>query len=443
MESVKNTESTLAGSTQITPAGPDAITRESLRQLALDCGADDAGVVTISRPELASEREHILRFYPRTKTLLSFVCRMNREPIRNPARSVANVEAHESGYHVNETARKIVTALERKGLKAINPPMAFPMEAENWPERMWVVSHKPVAQAAGLGVMGIHRNVIHPKFGNFVLLGTVLLDAEVAEEHKPLDYNPCFSCKLCVAACPVGAISPDGEFNFSSCYHHNYREFMGGFGDWVEQIADSQNGLDYRKRVKPSESVSVWQSLAFGPNYKAAYCMAVCPAGTDIIDEYKKNKGAFIREMVKPLQEKEEPIYVVPGSDAEAHVTKRFPHKTKRLIRGTLLPRRIRGFLKGIELTFQVGAAADLDARYHFVFTGKEPAEATVVISKGKISVTDGLLDKADLRVTADSTTWLAFLAKERSLPWALLTGRIKLRGNPKWLIAFGRCFPS
>ena len=421
----------------------EVISRDSLRALALECGADDAGVVSIGRSELDAEREHVLRFYPRTKTLLSFVCRMNREPIRNPARSVANVEAHQVGDYVNETAHRIVAALQRRGVRAINPPMAFPMEADRWPERMWVVSHKPVAEAAGLGVMGIHRNVIHPQFGNFILLGTVLLDVEVPEEHHPLDFNPCLTCKLCVAACPVGAIGADGAFNFSSCYHHNYREFMGGFGDWVEQIADSRDGLDYRTRVKPSESVSVWQSLAFGPNYKAAYCMAVCPAGTDVITDFQRNKGAFVREQVKPLQEKEEPVYVVPGSDAEAHVSKRFPHKTKRFIRGSLLPRSIPGFLRGIQLTFQVGAAGDLDAMYHFTFTGKEPAKATVVIRRGTITVTDGLHGTPQIRVTADSATWLGFLAKEKHLAWALITGRIRLRGNPKWLLAFGRCFPS
>jgi len=50
---------------------------------------------------------------------------------------------------------------------------------------------------------------------------------------------------------------------------------------------------------------------------------------------------------------------------------------------------------------------------------------------------------EADLRVTADSETWLGFLAKERSLLWALLRRRIRIKGSPKLLVAFGKCFPS
>jgi len=80
-----------------------------------------------------------------------------------------------------------------------------------------VVAHKPVAVAAGLGVMGIHRNVIHPKFGNFILLGTILVAAPVSSYGEPLDYSPCLECKLCVEACPVGAIKKDGKFDFVAC----------------------------------------------------------------------------------------------------------------------------------------------------------------------------------------------------------------------------------
>ena len=214
------------------PACPTVLDAAGLRQLCLDCGADDAGLVEIGRPDLDNQRDDILRVFPPSKTLLSFVCRMNREPIRSPARSVANLEFHHTGDNINEVARKVVATLEKQGVRALNPAMGFPMEMDRFPGgKVWVVSHKPVAVAAGLGHMGIHRNVIHPKFGDFILLGTVLIDAEATAYDQPLSYNPCLECKLCVAACPVGAISPDGQFNFSACFRHNYREFMGGFTD--------------------------------------------------------------------------------------------------------------------------------------------------------------------------------------------------------------------
>jgi Fe-S-cluster-containing hydrogenase component 2 len=415
-----------------------------LRQLCRDAGADDAGFVEIERPALAEERPHIERTFPRTRSLISFVLRMNRDNVRSPARSVANGEFHHAGDETSEVARRITAALERAGIRALNPPMAFPMEADRWmTERMWVVAHKPVAVAAGMGRMGIHRNVIHPRFGNFILLGTVLVGAEISEYSAELDYNPCLTCKLCVAACPVGAIGADGAFNFSSCYTHNYREFMGGFNDWVETVADSRNGLDYRKRVNDSESISVWQSLSFGANYKAAYCMAVCPAGEDVISLYRASKKEFVEEIVRPLQNKKEPIYVVPGSDAEAHVKQRYPHKTVRHVRNSLHPRSIPALLVGMKNSFQRQAAGKLEATYHFIFTGKEKAEATVTIQSGTIRVENGLTGKPSIQVTADSETWLGFLAKEKNLLWALLMRRIRLRGNPKWLLAFGRCFPS
>lgn len=414
-----------------------------LRQLALDCGADDAGLVEIGNSALDSQRHDIQQFYPATKTLLSFVCRMNRESIRNPARSVANLEFHATGDEIDDVARRIVAALEEQGICAINPPMGFPMEASRFPEKMWVVSHKPVAVAAGLGMMGIHRNVIHPKFGNFILLGTVLLDVEATEYNQPIVYNPCLECKLCVAACPVGAISADGHFDLASCYTHNYREFMGGFADWVEQIADSKSGLDFRKKSSRADSASMWQSLAFGPNYKAAYCLSVCPAGDDVISPFQQDRQDFLKRVVKPLQEKRETIHVVPGSDAEAYVAKRFPHKTPHRVRGSLIPQTIHGFLQGIQYTFQREQSAGLNAVYHFTFTGKEPRQATVEIRDRTLQVSDGHQGAANLTVTADSATWLGFLAKERSLLWALLRRKIRIAGSPRLLVAFGKCFPS
>jgi len=382
-----------------TAAVPATLDADWLRRLCLDAGADDVGLVEISRPALDDQRADILSFFPAAKTLLSFVCRMNREPIRNPARSVSNLEFHHAGDEVNEVARKVVATLESQGIRAINPSMGFPMEMDRFNKgKIWVVSHKPVAVAAGLGHMGIHRNVIHPKFGNFILLGAVLLDAEATAYDQSLDYNPCLECKLCVAACPTGAISPDGHFNFSACYTHNYREFMGGFTDWVEQIADSKNAQDYRQRVTDPESASMWQSLSFGANYKAAYCVAVCPAGEEVIGPYLTERPKYLQDVVRPLQDKEETVYVVPGSDAEGYVARRFPNKKTKRVGNGLRPRSIEFFLDGLQRVFQRDKAAGLDATYHFTFTGSVERRATIVIRDKTVSVAEGHVGTPGLR---------------------------------------------
>jgi ferredoxin len=249
MQSFDNHPTVAAVRNKARRAAPTRIDATELRQWCLAAGADDVGFVNLSRSELDGERDDILRVFPATKSLAAFVCRMNPDSVRSPARNIANHEFHEAGDDVNETARHIVSTLAEQGIRAVNPPMAFPMETERFPEKMWAISLKPLAVAAGLGQMGIHRNVIHPKFGNFIVLGVVLLEVAVSEESRPIDYNPCVNCKLCVAACPVGAISPHGDFNFSSCYAHNYREFMSGFTDWVEKIADSKGAQMYRHKV--------------------------------------------------------------------------------------------------------------------------------------------------------------------------------------------------
>jgi Fe-S-cluster-containing hydrogenase component 2 len=425
------------------PAAPARLDADELRRLGREAGADDVGLVEIGRAALDDQREDILRFFPSTKTLISFVCRMNREPVRSPARSVANLEFHHAGERVNEVSGRIVAALERQGVQAVNPAMGFPMEMDRFPEKLWVVSHKPVAVAAGLGHMGIHRNVIHPRFGNFILLGTVLADVEATAYDRPLHYNPCLECKLCVAACPTGAIGADGHFNFSACYTHNYREFLGGFTDWVEQVADSKGAADYRRRVSDPESASLWQSLSFGANYKAAYCLAVCPAGEEVVAPYLTDKAGYVQAKVRPLQEKEETVYVVTGSDAEAYTARRFANKKTKRVGNGLRPRSIRGFLRSLPLVFQRDQSAGLDATFHFTFIGDENQQATVVIRDKTVRVSEGHVASASLRVTANSQWWLGFLAKDRSLLWGLVRRRLRLKGPPRLLLAFGKCFPS
>ncbi|HEX8149880.1 MAG TPA: hypothetical protein VF591_22050 [Pyrinomonadaceae bacterium] len=129
-----------------------------LRRLCLDAGADDVGFVEVGRPELAGQRDKILAAFPRAKSLVSFVVRMNRENIRSPARSVANLEFHHAGDETNEIARRVVAALERRGVRALNPAVGFPMEMDRIPDaKIWVVSHKHPHQGFAETAQGLRQ----------------------------------------------------------------------------------------------------------------------------------------------------------------------------------------------------------------------------------------------------------------------------------------------
>lgn len=416
---------------------------EWLKNIAIDAGADDVALVEIDRPEIAAFQKDILEIFPRTQSLMSIVCKLHPENIRCVSRDISDLEFLQTFEKTNAVARRITKTLHEKGVGALYPSSGFPMNLSRWPGKMWPVSHKPIAVAGGLGKLGHHRLLIHPRFGNFVVLNTLLIDRQAAAYDQALDFNPCLECRLCVSVCPVGAIEPNGHFNFTACMTHNYRDRMGGFIDWVEKMVTSKDVPHYRKKVSDSETVSMWQSLSYGICNKSSYCMAVCPAGEDVIGPFLENRKQYLADVVKPFQDKVETIYVVPGSDAETYTAKRFPHKHSKLIGNGLRPDSAKSFLESLPIVFQRGKSEGINATYHFTFTGNEEIKGTVIIKNKSIAVSPGHAGTADLHVTADSRTWLDFLAKEKNLVAALIQRKIRIKGSPTLMKAFAGCFPS
>ncbi len=124
--------------------GVPRLRADEVLALARACGADDCALVSIDDPAIQEEVPYVTRAFPATRTLIALVGRMHREPVRSPARSIANLEFHASGHDLDAVARRIVRALENAGVRALNPAMAFPMEMDDFPQRAWVVSHKRV-----------------------------------------------------------------------------------------------------------------------------------------------------------------------------------------------------------------------------------------------------------------------------------------------------------
>jgi epoxyqueuosine reductase QueG/putative sterol carrier protein len=422
---------------------PAVLDADHLKELCLESGADDAGFVEIHRPALVEQGADIDSALPGTNTLVGLAFSLHRENVRTIAHSVTNLEFQQTWGRAKQVGRAICKALAARGVGALNVPAGFPYEADRWPGKMWLTSDKIIAEEVGLGRMGLNRLVLHPRFGSFVILGTLLLDTELSRYDKPLDFNPCVECKLCVSVCPVGAIASDGHFDFLSCYTHNYRERLSGFAAWVEALASSHSAKQYREKVSDRETVSMWQNLSIGPQTKCDRCMAVCPAGKEGIGEFLDDRKAYIEKSVKRFKEKTEVIYAVPGSDAEAHVVAHFPNKTLKRVSNGLRPNSVQGFLQSLPLVFQRNQSEGLNATFHFTFTGEESCKGTAVIRDKTIQVQDDHVGKANLHLMADSRTWIQFLAKEKSMLVAVLTGKVRIKGSPRLMKAFAKCFPS
>ena len=59
------------------------------------------------------------------------------------------------------------------------------------------------------------------------------------------------------------------------------------------------------------------------------------------------------------------------------------------------------------------------------------------------LDVQSGLIGAADCEVTADAATWLGFLRKEKSIVWAIVRRKVRVKGKLSLLSAFGKCFPT
>ncbi len=290
-----------------------------IRQICLEAGADEVGMVEIGRPELAQERQGILHLYPGTQTIISLSRAMNRENVQSPARPLYNGVVRGTEEELFRISGEIIRHLNGQDIRGVILNPAFPMDMNRWPGKTWDVSHKTIAVEAGIGMMGLNRLVLSPRFGSAILLNSIFINAQIDHYDRPLEQNPCLKCRLCVAVCPTGAVQEDGAFDFLACATHSYRDLSGAF-DWAEALLASKDLEAYRGRFQDRETMSLWQGMMFGFNHKCGYCQSVCPAGAAGMSPYLADKKGYVQEVVKPLKERPEPVYVVAGSQTETRV---------------------------------------------------------------------------------------------------------------------------
>lgn len=205
------------------------ITSQTLKQFAFNKGADLVGIASIDRFHKAPARHKPTDLLPDAKTVV--VCAMRiMHGVLNSQFTVyhnAMMTIHQS---LDKLAFEIALFIEKSGGNAIPVP-------SDEPYRYWEkgnqygrgdLSHKHVAQAAGLGRLGKNSLLITPQFGNMVHLVSVITDIKI-EPDNILEKDPCSdSCRLCLENCPANAILDDRTINQLLCRKNLIKELPKG-----------------------------------------------------------------------------------------------------------------------------------------------------------------------------------------------------------------------
>jgi epoxyqueuosine reductase QueG len=100
---------------------------------------------------------------------------------------------------------RVVEVLREAGAKAAIPRnMRYGTQ-----EPSHRISYKKAGVLAGLGTFGRNQLLIHPEWGPWLHLRTVITDAPLPAGW-PLTMSPCSDCDACLSACPSGALAEEG-----------------------------------------------------------------------------------------------------------------------------------------------------------------------------------------------------------------------------------------
>lgn len=95
------------------------------------------------------------------------------------------------------------------------------------------VMDKAWAVRSGIGWQGKHTNVINPEYGSWIFLSEIITNLDCNVYDVPIE-DMCGSCRICIDACPTGAIVDEYKLDSNLCISYQTIENKGEIPDFID-----------------------------------------------------------------------------------------------------------------------------------------------------------------------------------------------------------------
>lgn len=161
------------------------------------------------------ERLDVQRLFPGTQTVMVLASNYWHSDEPSPVARYARGRDYHATF--KDRFRRLRRAL-REGFSEVRVYTA--VDSSPVMEKVWAVR-------AGLGVVGKNGCLITRRFGSWVLLGVILLDASVDSYWESRVEDVCGDCRLCIDSCPTGAIAAPQTVDARACLSYQTIENEG------------------------------------------------------------------------------------------------------------------------------------------------------------------------------------------------------------------------
>jgi epoxyqueuosine reductase len=113
------------------------------------------------------------------------------------------------------------------------------------------IFEKAFAVSAGLGWIGKHTLLIHPKLGSNFVLGEIITDIKFTTSNRQQVINGCGDCQKCMDACPTKAIVKPYVLDARRCISYLTIENKKEIPEEFKQLCKDKYGCDVCVNVCP------------------------------------------------------------------------------------------------------------------------------------------------------------------------------------------------